>query len=100
MDMDDRLIDRAFTELDNHSKRLVELSEVVHTNAAILGIITKMVVGITMFIVITSIGVLYNHFKKPSTVLYNRQIAPIESDLTTYGIKHDPPDGKNKEGGI
>jgi hypothetical protein len=95
--MDDKLIDRVFTELDTHSKRLVDLSEVVHANAAILGLVTKLVVAIIMFIVITSLGTLYNHFKT-STVLYHRQIAPIESDLTTYGITPDPPDRKNKGG--
>lgn len=96
--MDDKLIDRIFSELDVHSKRLVDLSEVVHANAAILGLVTKLVVGIILFIVVTSIGVLYNHLKSPP--LYNRQIAPIENDISTYGLKsggpaNDKGDNKN-----
>ena len=96
--MDDKLIERVFSELDSHSKRLVDLSQIVHANAAILGLVSKMVVAIIMFIVITSLGTLYNHFKN-STVLYHKQIAPIEKDINTYGITSDPPDGK-KKGGI
>jgi len=44
--MEDRLIDRVFTELDNHSKRLEDLAEIVHTNAATLSLVSKLVVGI------------------------------------------------------
>lgn len=95
--MDDRIIDRIFTELDSHSKRLVDLSEVVHANAAILGLVSKLVVAIIMFIVITSLGALYNHFLTANnTVLYHKQIAPVEKDIKTYGIKPDPPDGKKE----
>jgi len=51
--MEEKVIDRIFSELDTHSKRLVDLSEVVHSNAAVLGIVTKLVVSIIIFIVIT-----------------------------------------------
>lgn len=100
--MDDRLIDRVFTELDNHSKRLVDLSEVVHANAAILGLVTKLVVGIIMFIIITSLGALYSHLKEEKQVLYNRPIAPIGQDIYSYGLRPDlepPQDPKSKKGG-
>ncbi|MCP4366796.1 MAG: hypothetical protein GY797_01590 [Deltaproteobacteria bacterium] len=92
--MEEKVIDRIFTELDNHSKRLVDLSEVVHANAAILGLVTKLVVAIILFIVITSLGALYNHFKA-SPVLYHRQIAPVEKSVHPSG---DTGNGDNKLG--
>ncbi len=78
--MEGKIIDRIFTELDNHTKRLVDLSEVVHANAAVLGLVTKLVVAIIVFIVITSLGTLYNHLKQ-TPVLYHRPIAPFESSM-------------------
>jgi len=94
--MEGKIIDRIFTELDTHSKRLVDLSEIVHANAAILGLVTKLVVAIIMFIVITSLGALYNHFKS-TQVLYHRQIAPIESQMDYMNKKSGDP---NPKGGI
>jgi len=78
--MDDKIIDRVFSELDNHSSRLVDLSEIVHANAAILGMVSKLVVAIILFIVITSLGTFYNYFTK-GPVLYHRQIIPIEKGV-------------------
>ena len=99
--MDDKLIDRVFSELDTHSKRLVDLSEAVHTNAGILGIVTKLVVAIIIFVVITSLGVFYSHFKTVSNLaLYHRQIAPITDNIKTYGIDPNPPNKKDKKGGL
>ena len=95
--MEDKIVDRIFTELDTHSKRLVDLSEVVHANAAILGLVTKLVVAIIMFIVITSLGALYNHFKQQSPVLYHRQIAPFESSMDNMNGKGGDP---NNKGGL
>ena len=89
---EDRIIDRIFKELDTNSKRLVDLSEIVHTNAAILGIVTKLMVTLILFIVITSLGAFYNYFKSP--VLYHRQIAPINQPYID-GDKND----KNRTGG-
>lgn len=79
--MEGKIIDRIFTELDNHTKSLVDLSKIVHANAAILGLVTKLVVAIILFIVTISLGTLYNYFKPQSQILYHRQIAPIESNL-------------------
>jgi len=84
--MDDRIIDRVFQELDINSNRLIDLSRLVHTNAGILGVVTKLVVGIILFLLVTSIGALYGYMKKdPSAVLYHREDAPIE-----HKIKYPP----------
>ncbi len=91
--MEGKIIDRIFTELDNHTKRLVDLSEVVHANAAILGLVTKLVVAIIVFIVVTSLGTLYSHLKQP-TVLYHKPIAPFESSM--HGLNNRD----NNKGGV
>ncbi len=93
--MEGKIIDRIFTELDNHSKRLVDLSEVVHANAAILGLVTKLVVAIIMFIVITSLGTLYSHLKSQPTVLYHRPIPPVENYMDS-----DRDGDPDNEGGV
>jgi len=61
--MDDRLTDRIFSELDAHAKRLVDLSKIVHANAATLGIVTKLIISIIIFIVITGVGIMYEQLK-------------------------------------
>jgi len=96
--MEGKIIDRIFTELDNHTKRLVDLSEVVHANAAILGLVTKLVVAIISFIVITNLGALYNHFKAPPVVLYHKPIAPFERSVDGLNNRDGNPNSNN--GGV
>ena len=93
--MEAKIIDRIFTELDNHTNRLVAMSEVVHANAAILGLVSKLVVGIIMFIIITSLGTLYSHFKQKQQPIYNRQIAPVETQMDNMNKK-----ANNNKGGL
>jgi hypothetical protein len=93
--VDDRLIDRIFSELDSHAKRLVDLSRIVHANGATLGLVTKLVISIIIFIVVTSIGIMYDHSKPTSTIVHSNQ---IETDSTAYGIVTDPPDSPKKGG--
>jgi len=87
--MDDRLTDRIFSELDAHAKRLVDLSKIVHANAATLGIVTKLIISIIIFIVITGIGIMYEQLKP---------IVSIGVNSTTYGITTDLPDDQDKGG--
>lgn len=80
-DNEDFIFDRIFTELDLSSKSLVELSKIVHSNAAILGIVVKIVIGIILFLCVTSTGVLYTYVKdenqKPAPI--ERPVAPKEN---------------------
>lgn len=73
--MDDRLIDRIFSELDTQSERLVALSKIVHTNAAVLGIVTRLTICIITFLIVTSLGTLYKYLNDP--VENTKTIIPI-----------------------
>jgi len=90
--MEKTIIERIFSELDSHSTRLVALSEIVHSNAAILGLVTKLVVSIIIFIVVTSLGAMYNHYTKPDPVLYHRTQPPVEIQRGS----HPEPDTSKK----
>ena len=62
--MDDLLIGRVFTELDNHSKRLEDLAEIVHTNAATLSIVTKLVVALIIIVAGSTVNLVYTNITK------------------------------------
>lgn len=99
--MDDRLIDRIFSELDIHSERLVALSKIVHTNAAILGVVTKLIICIISFLVVTSLGSLYKYlqedsqkpvqqqdiieFENPNPIVY--EVKRQSSEVQSKGVK-------------
>ena len=60
--MDDKLLDRIFTEIDNNtkrseslSKRLEEISKIVYSHATSLGIVTKLVIIIITFLVLSGL---------------------------------------------
>jgi len=78
--MDDRITNRVFAELDNHSKRLEALAEIVHTNAATLSLVTKLVVGVIIVLFgagATSVYTMIN----PNVPGYHKV------DRTTVGIR-------------
>jgi hypothetical protein len=54
--MDDRLLERLFSELDAATSRIDQLAKVVYTNASALGILTKIVLGTILAVVGATIG--------------------------------------------
>lgn len=66
--MDDRTVSRLFTELDNQTVRLEGLTEIVHTNAAVLGIVTKLVVGIICIIFSTGATIVYKNINNTTII--------------------------------
>lgn len=87
--MDNKLIDRIFVEMDCNSKGLVELSKVVHSNAAILGIIAKLVVAIILFITVTCIGAMYKYAKDSPTVHSKPYVIEKTEQQRTYKIRKE-----------
>ena len=91
--MEDRLIGRVFTELDNHSKRLEDLSEVVHTNAATLSLVSKLVVGLIIIMLgagasslHTSLSSTPNHHKPESVTMTPQNIDKVKSIYKEGGV--------------
>jgi hypothetical protein len=54
--MDDRLLERLFSELDAATSRIDQLAKVVYTNASALGILTKIVLGTILAVVGATVG--------------------------------------------
>lgn len=65
---EDKLIDRIFTELDRNTGNIEKLSKVVYTQSSTLSLVTKIVVLIISFLIITSLTVLYDKFSGPKSV--------------------------------
>ena len=68
--MDDKLLDRIFTEIDNNtkrseslSKRLEEISKIVYSHATSLGLVTKLVIVIITFLTITGLGMIVKDYE-------------------------------------
>ena len=85
--MDDRTVSRLFTELDSQTVRLENLAEIVHTNAAVLGIVTKLVVGIICIIFSTGVTVVYKNINDTT------MIGQIVDKYHKYAHQKDGHDG-------
>jgi len=82
--MDDRITSRVFTELDNHSKKLEDLAEIVHTNAATLSLVSKLVIGIIIVLFGSGVSSIYSNINNNTA---NSTSAYHKIDRTTVGIK-------------
>lgn len=88
-------MDRIFVELDGHTDRLITLSEIVHKNAGILGIVTKLVVGIMLVFLATVSTVLYNHNSSKENPVQYQKNSPVEN-LMEYKIIDRKNDNSDK----
>lgn len=61
-----KIIDRIFTELDRNTGNIEKLSKVVYTQSSTLSLVTKIVVIIITFLIVTSLTILYNSFSDNS----------------------------------
>jgi hypothetical protein len=57
---EDKLLDRVFAELDRNTTNIEKLSKVVYTQSSTLSLVTKIVVVIITFLIITSLTILYD----------------------------------------
>lgn len=57
---EDKLLDRVFAELDRNTTNIEKLSKVVYTQSSTLSLVTKIVVIIITFLIITSLTILYD----------------------------------------
>lgn len=69
--MDSRLIDRLFEELDSNSAKTETLSELVYKSTAAVSLLTKLVIGVFIFIIISSIGVVTKYVVSPEVTVAN-----------------------------
>ena len=57
------LIERLMTELDSQASFNVKIAEMTYQHAAVIGIITKLVIALFIFITITAFGVIYTNLQ-------------------------------------
>jgi len=70
---EDRTIDRIYAELDRNTDNIEKLSKVVYTQSSTLALVTKIVMLIITFLIVTSLAIIYDKGKTNDSEIKNKK---------------------------
>ena len=70
---EDRTIDRIYAELDRNTDNIEKLSKVVYTRSSTLALVTKIVMIIITFLIVTSLAIIYDKGKSNNNKIENKK---------------------------
>jgi hypothetical protein len=70
---EDRTLDRIYAELDRNTDNIEKLSKVVYTQSSTLALVTKIVIIIITFLIVTSLAIIYDRGKSNNSEIKNKK---------------------------
>ena len=70
---EDRTLDRIYAELDRNTDNIEKLSKVVYTQSSTLALVTKIVMLIITFLIVTSLAIIYDKGKTNDSEIKNKK---------------------------
>ena len=70
---EDRTLDRIYAELDRNTDNIEKLSKVVYTQSSTLALVTKIVIIIITFLIVTSLAIIYDKGKPNNSEIKNKK---------------------------
>ena len=77
MSEEDRTFTRIFAELDRNTDNIEKLSKVVYTQSSTLALVTKIVMVIITFLIVTSLAIIYDRGKSDNNESKNNKKSEI-----------------------